>query len=62
MKIRELRNKTEAELEKMFKEFAVKRQALEFKVAGKQLKNVRELRAVKRTIARILTLLKEQMK
>lgn len=62
MKIRELRNKTEAELEKMFKEFAMKRQVLEFKVAGKQLKNVRELRAVKKTIARVLTLLQERVK
>jgi ribosomal protein L29 len=57
MKIKELNNKGKGELQKLFQEFCQKRQDLEFKIANKQVTNVRELRDVKKTIARLLTLL-----
>ncbi len=59
MKIKELREKKQADLEKMLLELTQKIQDLNFKDANKQLKNVREIRMVKKTIARIKTLLKE---
>ncbi len=60
MKTKEIRAKQTEELEKMYLELCQKRQQLNFKVAGKQLKNVRELRDVKRSSAKILTILKER--
>jgi len=58
MKLRELKDKTNEELQKLYKELCVKRQDLNFKVASKQLKNVRDLRKLKMNIAQILTILK----
>jgi len=58
MKIRELKEKPRAELEMLLKSQQEKLRELRFKVAAKQLKNVREVRHSKKTIARILTLLK----
>jgi len=58
MKLRELKDKTSEELQKLYKELCVKRQDLNFKVASKQLKNVRDLRKLKMNIAQILTILK----
>ncbi|MBI4600218.1 50S ribosomal protein L29 [Candidatus Uhrbacteria bacterium] len=57
MKIQELRDKTDHELDTLL---AQARQAVRddrFKVATKQLKNVRGIRAQRRMIARILTLM-----
>jgi len=59
MKIKELRNKTQEELKKLYNELCVNRQEIGFKLAGKQHKNVSEMRNLKKTVARILTLLKE---
>ena len=58
MKWRELNEKTTEELQKFYKELCIKRQDLNFKVASKQLKNVRELRRLKINTAQILTILK----
>jgi len=58
MKLKELKNKTNDELKRLHAEFCEQLQDLQFKVANQQLKNVREIRLKKKTIARILTLLK----
>jgi large subunit ribosomal protein L29 len=59
MNIKELREKKKEDLEKMLLELTQKIQDLNFKDANKQLKNVREIRVIKKTIARIKTLLME---
>jgi large subunit ribosomal protein L29 len=58
MELKELKAKTGPELTKLLKEQREKLRELRFKDANKQLKNVREIRSVKRTIARVLTLMK----
>lgn len=60
MKIKELKEKKLEELNKLLLELSEKRRELNFKDANKQLKNVRELRQVKITIAQIKTLLNNQ--
>lgn len=60
MDIQELRQKTEAELEKMLVELKNKLRDLGFRVARRELKNVREIRVVKRTIAMVLTILSKK--
>ncbi|OGF37526.1 50S ribosomal protein L29 [Candidatus Falkowbacteria bacterium RIFOXYC2_FULL_48_21] len=60
MKLLELKNKTTVELQKMYAEICDRRFDLQFKVASKQLKNVREIRDVKKTMARINTILKQR--
>ncbi len=57
MKIKELKQKSENELQKLLQESREKLRELKFKIASKQLKKVRELRSVKKLIAKILTLL-----
>jgi len=52
-----LKNKNEVELKKLLIESRDKLRDLRFKDASKQLKNVREIRKVKRIISRVLTLL-----
>jgi len=60
MEIKELKLKTEKELRQILNEFRDKLRDLRFKDANKQLKDVREIRVVKKTIARILTLVKSK--
>jgi large subunit ribosomal protein L29 len=60
MKIAELKKKTKAELKKLLLENREKLRALRFDLASGKLKNVREIRYLKKDIARILTLLKEE--
>jgi ribosomal protein L29 len=60
MEIKELREKSEIELDKMFSELQSKLQDLRFAVAGRRLKQVRDMREVKKTIARIEALRKER--
>ncbi len=60
MDIETLRKKSESELQKMLKAEREARRDLTFRIASKQHKDVRELRESKRTIARILTVLKEK--
>jgi len=57
MEFKELKLKTEKELKQALNEFRDKLRDLRFKDANKQLKDVREIRIVKKTIAKILTLL-----
>jgi ribosomal protein L29 len=58
MKIKELKIKSENELKTLLKGEQEKLRELNFKVAQRQLKNVRELRFAKKNIARVSTLLK----
>lgn len=56
-----MKNKTKTELHRMLAESRDKLRDLRFKDSDKQLKNVREIRVVRQTIARILTLLNTNM-
>ncbi|MDA2935645.1 50S ribosomal protein L29 [Patescibacteria group bacterium AH-259-L05] len=60
MKINELRKKTEAELTTLLVESREQLRAARFDIQLKQSKNVREIRKIKKTIAHILTILKEK--
>lgn len=57
MELKELKSKNEKELRQFLSEARDKLRSLRFKDANKQLKNVREIRALKKMIARILTLI-----
>lgn len=57
MDFKELKSKTEKELKQFLGESRDKLRDLRFKDANKQLKNVREIRIVKKTIANIMTLI-----
>ena len=59
MKTSELRKKDRKELEKTVLELRKKLSDLRFKFTSNKLKNVKEISNSKKTIARILTLLKE---
>ena len=58
MTIKELRQLSEIERIRLLQESRDKVRELRFKAARRELKNVREVRELKKTIARILTLLK----
>lgn len=60
MDLKELKTKNESELHKLLAEYRDKLRELRFKDAGKQLKNVREVRKVRVVISRILTLLNKK--
>lgn len=57
MDFKELKNKKVGDLHSTLNESRDKLRDLRFKDANKQLKNVREIRKIKTTIAQILTLL-----
>lgn len=57
MLYKELKIKSEAELEKLLKERREALRELRFNVFQGQLKSVRQVRNIKKTIARILTVL-----
>jgi len=57
MEFKELKAKTEKELKQILNESREKLRDLRFKDANKQLKNVREIRVIKKTIAKVLTLI-----
>ena len=59
MKLKEFKEKNIEELKKLLADNCQKLRELNFKDANKQLKNVRDLRKVKVTIARLKTLLKQ---
>lgn len=61
MKINDLREKNGEELKKMLREAREKLRDFNFKVMQKQLKNVREIRKIKKAIARMLTLIKAKI-
>lgn len=58
MKILELRQKSKIELEKMLQDSREKLRQLRFDLASGKVKNVKEIREIKKNIARILTLLR----
>jgi ribosomal protein L29 len=58
MDFKELKSKTEHELHNLLRDWRDKLRELRFKDSNRQLKNVREIRNIKQSIARILTLLK----
>ena len=60
MDFKELKSKTEKELKQFLSESRDKLRDLRFKDANKQLKDVREIRVVKKVIARVLTLLSKK--
>jgi len=60
MEFKELKAKTEKELKQFLAESRDKLRDLRFKDANKQLKDVREIRVIKKIIARILTLLSKK--
>jgi large subunit ribosomal protein L29 len=62
MDIKEIRNKPLSELNHLLSENRKKLDDLEFKVSQSQLKNVREIRVIKKDIARILMVLSEENK
>lgn len=59
MKITELRSKSKTELQNLLKEHRQKERELRFRISSKQMKNVRELRRLKKEIARIMTSLND---
>ena len=60
MKPADLKQKTVAELQKMALEERTKLQQLRFDLPGGKVKNVREIRQIRRNIARILTIVKQK--
>lgn len=57
MKFKDLVKKEEKDLQQTLQELREKYQDMKFKVANNQLKNIREIRVVKKNMARILFLL-----
>jgi ribosomal protein L29 len=60
IKFKEFKNKNDKELGAMLLKAKEDLQALKFKVAGQQYKNVREIRVQKQLVAQILTLQKQR--
>lgn len=60
MQIKELRLKEEEELKQLLKGVRKELDNLRFKLKQGQLKNVREMRVVKKNIAKLMTVLKEK--
>ena len=59
MKIKELRQKSKKELQKMLIDHRERLRNLKFNLAAGKVKNIREIRELKKEVARILTLLKQ---
>ena len=62
MKFKELKKKTEKDLQALLLESRTSLREMRFKVANEQLKNIRELRVVKKTIAKIMFILGQNKK
>jgi len=60
MKISELRQKSKTELEKFLIDNREKLRQSRFNLASGKVKNVREIRKIKKEIARILTIIKKE--
>lgn len=60
MNAKELRKKTAEELERTLHETRQKMQRMRFDIVSGKVKNVRELRELKKTVARLLTIRNEQ--
>ena len=61
MKFEELRKKTKEELLKIMQDGREKLRQLRFDLAAGKVKNVREIRKIKKEISRVLTLLKSEL-
>ena len=57
MEATELRKKNKSELQKMLQELKEKQRLLKFNLTLGKVKNVREIRQIKKDIAKILTIL-----
>jgi len=62
MKIKELNQKTKKELNDLLTENRRKLGQLRFDLASKKLKNIREIRGLRRDVARVITILKQNGK
>ncbi len=62
MEFKELKNKTEKDLHSLLADSRNKLRELRFKDANKQLKDVRAIRKIRKTISQILTLLNSNKK
>jgi len=62
MEIKELRLKEITELNQLLKDNRKKLDDLKFKIKQGQLKNIREIRLIKKDIAKILTVIREKNK
>ncbi len=60
MKTEELKQKTKKELERLLEDSREKLRNLRFDIQMKQSKNVREIRTVKKLIAKILTFINQK--
>jgi len=58
MELNELRQKSKTELQKMLQDSRERLRQLRFDLAAGKVKNVREVRKIKKEIAKILTLLR----
>ncbi len=61
-KIKELREKTEAELNNLLKDKKEALRKFRFEMSHSKVKNTKEAREIKKDIARIFTLLKKEKK
>ncbi len=59
MKLKELRQRSKSELEKILRESREKLRQLRFDLSSGKVKNVREIRQLRREIAQVLTLLNQ---
>lgn len=62
MKLTELREKTDVELDRLLAENRDKVRDLRFKVAARQLSDVRDIREARKLVARILTVKRSRRK
>ena len=62
MDFKEITTKSEEELKKLLEDSQEKERELRFKDSNRQLKNVREIRKLKKDIARISTILTKNKK
>jgi large subunit ribosomal protein L29 len=60
MDIKELRDKSTEDLNRLLQEMRDRLRALRFKLASRQLANVREIRKVRQIVARTLTVLESR--
>ena len=60
LKAKEIRAKTDAELQKDMMAFREQMRTLRFKLSAQESKNLREIAAVRKNVAKILTILKER--
>jgi len=60
MKIKELRQKSKSEMQKLLQDSREKLRQLNFDLAGGKVKNVKGIHQAKKDIARILTLEKQE--